>query len=346
MASIHESLPEKIPSLDDVTTAYQEVLQYNKKHTGISTGILNLLKATIESEEAFEESATTFEASLEQANTEDAMHKELTHIMHANTLRCIGVSLQNGSQLRSSTGSPVGAQKLTPRIDDAESFRHFLSLQSKDIIQSDIKYLDLVVDLLKDLENQVSHGFAPFPATTDSAIVEPLMLSGEMALKTFDYINDELLGLELDKPEIFKEILKQDRPVYINDHYQTYLRAEQYRESYEELENFVHYWGQDLLQQYIRVGHEEKLKQEKYVYLDGEQMNNRLIKLTAYILDMAKNEKENVRKYGIESANNLLQGVQKTINRMIIEPDVWYASPYNKILLQSIELDIVTTVED
>ena len=346
MASIHESLPEKIPSLDDVTTAYQEVLQYNKKHTGISTGILNLLKATIESEEAFEESASTFEASLEQANTEDAMHKELTHIMHANTLHCIGVSLQNGSQLKSSTGTPVGAQELTPRIDDAESFRQFLSLQSKEIVQSDAKHLDLVVDLLKDLENQVSHGFAPFPATTNSAIVEPLMLSGEIALKTFDYIHDEILRLELDKPEIFEEILKQDRPVYVDDNYRAYIRAEQYMGSYKELENYVHYWGKDLLKQYIRVGSEKKLQHEKYVYLDGEQMNSRLIRLTEYILTMAKDEKEHIQQYGIKSAKDLLVGVQKTLHRMSTEPDVWFSSAANNILLRSIELDILSTLEN
>jgi hypothetical protein len=346
MASIHESQPEKIPCLDDVTTAYQEVLQYNKKHTGISTGILNLLKATIESEEAFEESATTFEASLEQANTEDTMYKELTHIMQANTLQCIGVSLQNGSQLKSSTGTPVGAQKLTPCIDDAESFRYFLSLQSKEIIQSDTKHLDLVVDLLKDLENQISHGFAPFPTTTDSAIVEPLMLSGEIALKTFDYINDEIKRLDLDKPEIFDEILQQDRPVYVNSHYQTYVKAEQHQQSYEELENFVHYWGKDLLKQYIRVGSEKKLQYEKYVYLDGEQMNTRLVRLTDFILAMAKDEKEYIKNYGLKSAKDLLIGIQKTLHRMSIEPDVWFASPENTVLLRSIEIDILSTLED
>jgi len=346
MDAKHEYLPERIPSLEEVTTAYQEVLQYNNKHTGISTGILNLLIATIESEETFEESAITFEESLEQTNNEDAMHKELTHIIHANTLQCIGVSLQNGTQFKSSTGSPVGAHKLNPRIDDAESFRHFLSLQSEDSIQAEIKHLDLVADLLKGLKNQVSNGFAPFPATTDRAIVEPLMLGGEIALKAFDHINDELKEIGLDKPTIFEEILKTERPSFNNDHYQDYVKAEQYKETYNELENFVHYWGQDLLRQYIRVGPEEKLKQEKSVYLDGEHMNNRLTKLTSYILNMAIDEKENVRKYGIESANNLLQGIQKTIDRMNVEPDVWFACPHNRILLKSIELDIVSTIAD
>lgn len=341
-----EYLPEKIPSLQEVTTVYQDVLRYNLEHTRKSTNILHVLDAVIEPGQTFEESANSLKSSLANANIEDGAHGEQAYSIHTNTLQHIGVSLQNSSQLKSSTKLQVGVHKLIPRIDDVESFGHFLSTQTKAIVQSDIKHLDLFTDLLKGFRDQITHGFAPFPANADTTMVEQLMLGGEMALKTFDYINDDLKRLGLDKPVLFTEILENEKPSNHNDQYQKYIKAKQYKSSYEELEHFIKYWGEDLLKQYIRVGTQEKLAEAKYIYPDGEQMNKKLIKLTAYILEMTSAEKESIKQYGIESAKNLLSGVQKTIERMSKEPDAWFTTQENDVLLKSIELDILSTIED
>ena len=346
MYSSHELEPEKIPSLQEVTNSYQEVLLYNKQHTGISKGIINLLKATVESEESIETSSSVFRESLEKANNEDSMYKELTQIVHENALKSVGVSLQPGSPMKSSTGMEVGAPKLMPTIDDVQIFSLFLEQQSKEVFQEDEKHLDLIIDLIEDLRTRVINGFAPYPADPANVVVEPFRSNGELALKTFDYIENDLTRLGLDDGSIFQNLSLEDAPTTNNEEYRRHVKAKRYKENYKELGQYIHYWGQDILVQYVRVGSLEKLEQEQLMYLDGEQMNNKLIKLTAYILDMVQSDKESEKDYGKKSASHLLVGIQKTAAKFQNEPDQWFVTSKNKTLLRSLEIDILTTLKD
>ena len=346
MTSSSESSPEKIPSIQDITDSYQEVINFNNKHTGMSICIMNILKATFEYEESVETSTSVFEEALEKANSEDSMHKELTQIVHEDILRSIGVSLQHGSQLKSSTGASISAPKLIPTIADIDMFQGFLSKQSKTEIQTDDKNLDLIIDLVKDIKKRVIEGATPFPESTDLYMVQACRYSGELALKHYDYVYDDLKRLGLDEPDYFIELLQGEAPAYLGEEYSEYIKAKQHIETSHDLEEYLEYWGRDLLIQYIRTGTPEQLQKDKIMYLDGEHMNVRLNKQTDYIIDLCNSQNDNEKDYGVASAKNLLQGINSTITLMKDNQDEWYVNEENEIFLKFLSTAISLNIED
>ena len=346
MTSPCESSPEKIPSLQDITDSYQEIINFNNKHTGMSIGIMNILRATLEIEESVETSTSVFEEALEKANSEDSMHKELTQIVHEDILRSIGVSLQHGSQLKSSTGTSISAPKLIPTIADIEMFQGFLSKQSKTEIQSDDKNLDLIIDLVKDIKKRVIEGATPFPESTDLYMVQACRYSGELALKHYDYIYDDLKRLGLDEPDYFIELLQKGAPAYLGEEYSEYIKAKQHIETSHELEEYLEYWGRDLLIQYVRTGSPEQLQKDKIMYLDGEHMNIRLNKQTDYIIDLCNSQNDNEKDYGVTSAKNILHGINSTIALMENNQDEWYVNEENEIFLKFLRTAISLNIEN
>ena len=346
MNSSYESLPNKTPSLQAITDSYQEVINFNNKHTGMSIGIMNILRATLEYEESVETSTSVFEEALEKANSEDSMHKELTQIVNEDILRSIGVSLQHGSQLKSSTGASISAPKLIPTIADIDMFQGFLSKQSKTEIQSDDKNFDLIIDLVKDIKKRVVEGATPFPESIDQYMVQACRYSGELALKHYDYIHDDLKTLGLDKPDYFIELLQKEAPAYLGEEYSMYTKAKQHIETSHELEEYLEYWGRDLLIQYVRTGSPEQLQKDKIMYLDGEHMNIRLNKQTDYIIDLCNSQNDNEKDYGVTSAKNILQGINTTITLMENNQDEWYVSEENEIFLKFLRTAISLNIED
>jgi hypothetical protein len=346
MNSSYESLPNKTPSLQAITDSYQEVINFNNKHTGMSIGIMNILRATLEYEESVETSTSVFEEALEKANSEDSMHKELTQIVNEDILRSIGVSLQHGSQLKSSTGASISAPKLITTIADIDIFQGFLSKQSKTEIQSDDKNFDLIIDLVKDIKKRVLEGATPFPESTDHYMVQECRSSGELALKHYDYIHDDLKTLGLDKPDYFIELLQKEAPAYLGEEYSTYTKAKQHIETSHELEEYLEYWGRDLLIQYVRTGSPEQLQKDKIMYLDGEHMNIRLNKQTDYIIDLCNSQNDNEKDYGVTSAKNILHGINTTITLMENNQDEWYVNEENEIFLKFLRTAINLNIED
>ena len=344
MSRNFENLPHESPNLATVTAAYQEILTFNEEHTGVSKAILDIINATYDSE-SHTSDKKTFEQSLEQANSESDMHRDITLLINTNVLANIGIILGKGSVLKSSIGTSVGSYRLVPEVSDVNLLKQFLGQQSKDEIQEDTRHYAVITDVIKSLHKQASEGYSTASEHIDPLLREQLNMSGELALRNFDAIRDDLESLGLDSPKTYEDILARGLPGVAGKEYQEYMKAKTHITSYIDLEAFYEYWTQNLLEQYIRTGSPEKLRQEKLMYLDGEQMNTKLVKLTEYILKLARSDSETIYTYGLSSAVNLKHGIKLTIDSMKTSPNEWYATEQNRTLLQSIEIDIESTLE-
>ena len=339
-----ENAPNANPNLETVTAAYQDVLAFNAEHTDVSKAVIDIINATYDSATSVVD-PKSFEQSLEQATSESDMHRDITQLISTNILENIGITLDKGTRLKSSIDTPVGSHKLVPLVVDADLFKQFLSDQSQSEMQEDAKNYALIVDVIKSLHRQTTEGFSTASEFIDPLLREQLNIGGELALRAFDTIRDELELLGLASPKIYEDILLKGSPAFNGKEYQEYMKAKTYIASYKDLDAYYEYWTQDLLEQYIRTGSPERLQQEKLMYLDGETMNAKLVKLTEYILKLTRSESDTIQSYGRRSAAHLQQGIQATILTMKTNPHEWYATVQNRTLLQSIEIDIESTLE-
>ena len=344
MENNFENLPDQNQQLALITEAYQDILDFNKEHTGVSSAILDIINATYNSS-TLELNTQAFESSLDQSTMESDMQRDITHIINSQIFADIGVALDQGPQLKSSTGRPIGAHRIVPSMVDSELFNTFLSRQSYAEMQKDPKNYALIVDLIQSLHTQVTKGFDTASSLISPLHREQLNAGGELALRIFDSIRDEMERLGLNAPDAYKDALQKEKPTVNNEEYQEYIQAQRHNTAYSQLEAYYDFWTKDLLEQYIRIGSADSLRKEKSMYLDGDMTNTKLLKLTEYILGLAQSKDETKRLYGIESARQLQVGIEKTLDAIQSTTEKWDSTPHNTILLQSIYLDISTILE-
>jgi hypothetical protein len=250
---------EHIPSLETVTDAYSEVLEYNRKHTGFGAAFGKTIRAVIETETADDNSETsennfndTFNKKMEEATTEGDMYGELQSVMHEDTFMRIGIRLDSlENHISKTDGERMSSSTLTPRIENTELYTDFLSQLNSAEVQNDEENLALITDVVSTLQKTVKMCYGRAAGDIPSEERDALLQRGEDALRTFSQVDEAYKELGLDNPELYQRYLEEGTTGYLDDQWERYQKAKTYHNAYKSLENYERYWGRGVLKEYI-----------------------------------------------------------------------------------------------
>jgi hypothetical protein len=341
-----EAPQNHVPSLDTVNAAYNEVLDYNNRHTGWGVGIGKMMKsmiqAQIENPEGSEDEVSASAAKKEEeATTEGDMHGELQKIIHEDTFMRIGIKLSPlGSYLGDTEGQRKGSAELLPIVENVELYTEFLSSLDPQEVQKDEKSIALFSDTISTLRQIVAVCYGEKPEVISNEEHKALMQYGEDALRTFLKIDDVYKKIGLDNPELFKSYLEAEQSGYSDEAWKRRDQAEKYLNNYKGLENYVNYWGRGVLPEYIATGSMESLAEDKRPYLDG--MHDKLVKKVDDIVDLTKSER--TRGFGVEAAQAMLTGLRETVKQMDEQPEEWFTNDENRNLFNSLEAKLLQAI--
>lgn len=302
-----------IPSPQAVATAYGEVLEHNKRHAGFRAGFGNLFRAVIEAEVANPDTAAEdiYAAANEKAGEstiEGDMQGELQGILHDDTFMRIGVRLAPlGSQLVGNTSERASSTELMPMIENTQLFVDFLGQHEPEALQKDANNLALVNDVITTLQRTIATCYGEMPDDLPEDQLQATRQYGEDALRTFLQIDEAYKRLGLSNPV---------------------------------LEDYVTYWGRGVLPEYLAIGPMEDLATDKLPYFDG--MHDKLVAKTDNIVALI--QMDHAHDFGVEAAQAMLAGIEKTEKAMEAKPDDLFVSDHNKALLADLKAKLQAAI--
>ncbi|HUB93744.1 MAG TPA: hypothetical protein VMB52_04530 [Verrucomicrobiae bacterium] len=295
-----------IPSLEEVTGAYTDILAHNSRHTGLGA----MIHVTIDPNFA----------------TEGDMSAEMQDLVHEGTFMRIGIRMVRDGG------------RITPVLENTQLYVDFLSQQNPEEVRSTDENLYLMGDVINSLRQTVRAGFSGRgdSEASDEEIGGTHRERAEEALRSFLALDEEYRRLGIDRPESYQRyieageqtlsqpITKETAPAM-----KAVTRARSYFADYTALEEYVTYWGRDLLQEYMVIGAPAFLEGSKGVYADVGY--DKLTAEVQQILDLIGLER--TTQYGIETAQAMLRGIETTLREMTDDPTIWFASDeYRKFL--------------
>lgn len=271
-----------LPSYEEVSQAYADIVAHNLEHTGFGAVFMAMIKATVESDDFIDpddESENTIETdekmgqriaeNLQQAVIEGDMDGDVQSIIHDDTFMRIGVKLRPaGSVISTLSGEKASSAAIEPEIENVTIFNEFLgTVEPKDVLIGDDQ---LLPRLLRNLRDRIYDCYSPYSVDKVPEYQRPALESaGEDALRTFLAIDPELQRLGLDatslhnrfsvKPEgkgylWVGENTPEDKKAEKAAH-DEYNSAHRTAVTYTYLESYVTYWGRGLLPEYLDAGH-------------------------------------------------------------------------------------------
>ena len=319
--------PEKnkhVPPLQEVTDAYAEVAEHNEKYTSTGAAFRHIVNGLItDAVLANDEDSVIVKPSElpgdHPAVIEGDMDAELQEMFHGDTFARIGIKLYpiGGENIRSFNGRRAASTELEPTIVNTQLYLDFLRQQTKEGVNRHDENFKLMADVVKTLKKVINiaytEGAKDFPGS------ELLIQHGEDALRTFIAIDEQYQRLGLDMPARYAEYLQAPQTGYLDEAWRNRQVAQEYQETYNEIQAYVHYWGEDVLAEYIAVGSPVELSKPKEWAAD-----NTMSKLDELVETIAKLVgPERTTKFGLQSAKAALDGVEATLGIMDQDSGNW-----------------------
>lgn len=334
---------DSTPPLETVTTAYNEVLGHNKRHTGFGASFGNLLKAYTEAQDAepntpsAEDIHTAVNEKVNDATAEGDMEGELQGVLHEDTFMRIGIKLAPlGSQITDTTGERAGSTELLPTVENTQLFTDFLEQQDPEKFQHDASNLALTTDVVTTLQKTVAACYGKLPEDMSEEQRQAVQQYGEDTLRTFLEIDDTYKRMGLDNPDLYQHYIAEGKTGYTDDQRKLHRTATKYLATYKILEDYVTYWGRGVLPERLATGSMESLATDKLPYFDGGHED-----LATEVSDIiALTQTERTQQFGVEAAQAMLAGIEETSRELEQEPDEWYASDRNRRLLDNFTAEL------
>ena len=242
--------PEKInitPSLEEVTTAYSEVVEHNEQYTGVRAAFRNITNGLIadtvlghDEEPEIRPDESTEEHSVV---VEGDMDAELQEMFHGDTFARVGIKLYpvGGETIRTFEGKRAASTELEPIVTNTQLYLDFLRQQTKEVVNRQDDNFKLMADVLKTLLKVI--GISYTEGAKDQPGSELLIQNGDDALRTFIAIDEQYQRLVLDKPSLYVEYLQAPQSGFLDESWRNKRKAEEYQATYQELQAYIHYWG-------------------------------------------------------------------------------------------------------
>lgn len=243
--------PEKrniTPSLEEITTAYSEVVEHNERYTGVSAAFRNIINGLVTDAvlvDDEEPEVNTIEINDEPpVVVEGDMDAELKEMFHGDTFARIGIKLfpVGDETIRSFNGKRAASTELEPVIMNTQLYLDFLRQQTRESVNRQDDNFKLMADVLKTLLKVI--GISYTEGAKDQPGSELLIQNGDDALRTFIAIDEQYQRLGLDKPSLYVEYLQAPQSGFLDESWRNKHKAEEYQETYKELQAYVHYWGE------------------------------------------------------------------------------------------------------
>lgn len=299
MITPNQNKPEHIPSLEVVSTAYQDILDHNHSHTGFGALFRGIIEASIaEGPVDMEEPAEVdinkawaelsarlpddfgpgstlpkieskpLNEVLEEKAVEGDMQADLQDIFHNDTFTRMGLKIGPfGDTIGSSSGKRAASTEQVPLVQNSELYTDFLMTLTPGDVQLGTSQATLLDDVIHNMGRIVSLSYGPKQEKVTKEEEGQLKQLGEDTLRAFLQIEPQYERLGIDKEghllraeQISLELKNylgqtEERsgvvPEAISDEYTTYQDAKLSASRYNLLEDYVTYWGRDLLPEYI-----------------------------------------------------------------------------------------------
>jgi len=292
MGSEEQSQPSHIPTLEAVNTAYADIAEHNREHTGLSPMLMGIMGGlVIEDSKTPGAEAPDFyekvEESMQVGVVEGDMDAALQDVLHSDTFMRIGIKLTpSGSYGVDSLHNKVTSEALNPSLENVELYTDFLGTVTPE--QIEMKEDQLLPAVLANLSSRISlcygSGRQAVPAEFAPAVAE----YGEDALRAFSAIEPEYQRLGLDaetlrakyaikpEPNYRYEITRNTDPsgheynssaqhptksdpaeqealMKANEEYDI---AHQIANTWDRLEGYIEHWGAGVLPEYVIAANE------------------------------------------------------------------------------------------
>lgn len=282
MPTPNPELPQNTtPDLQVVTAAYGDILEHNRTHTGFGAMFKGMLSGMVENADVIDgdsPDATVPQSAedvykgvndkLQEGVVEGDMNAELQDIFHSDTFLQAGIKIAPFGQFGANgEGKAVTSAELVPMVENTSLFTEFLGKLQPEDVQNDgaVTFLsDVVANLSK--VTSICFNTEKQKALTDEQRAQ-LAEAGEDALRTFVTIDPEYARLGIDGAAMRKRVegiskelsdfLSSDQggvvPAEVSDEYSQDRKNQIKLRVYEGMTNRVHYWGRDLLPEYIEA---------------------------------------------------------------------------------------------
>lgn len=259
--SPEQAQPAPIPSIGAVNAAYADIVAHNRKYASMGGSMINTLRAFMESSEPIDytdpdapeptEDPEKFDEHMERAVTEGDMRGELQGILHEDILMRIGVKVApSGSHMANALGERSTSTPLVARIANTELYKDFLgTLKPEDVENS--KDQHFLQALLDGLQAKVSR-------PVDSAEQEDAMRTFIAIVPEYERLGLDAKTLRAKFPEKpagtgyawLSEDATQEQKAEQAAH-DAYNQADQAAHTFEVMEEYVIYWGRNILPEFI-----------------------------------------------------------------------------------------------
>lgn len=272
MAEKPELEKQYIPSLDEVSVAYTDILAHNRKHTGFGALFSSVLETVLDHSETQTGSADIYKTvnnKLGEKVVEGDMSGELQDIFHSEVFLRAGLKiLPSGSHVTTADGQRVSSNRLEPFVANTELFSDFLAQILITEVQDNTN-AELLVDTAGNLSYIISSAFNSYSNDNEVAKEHGIDLKqvGEDALRTWDRVESEYkrLGLSSEALQLQIDGITPELRVYLDSRqggsvpdeiateYRVYYEAKRKMRIFSRLEGYVEYWGQDLLTEFVQA---------------------------------------------------------------------------------------------
>lgn len=336
---------DHLPSLHDVTSAYADVLEQQRTHAGIGAGLGNLLHGLMRAESknpdaSAEEMKSSSQEVIDEAVLEGDMNSELQGIMHEDLFMRIGIKLlplNGGANGQKRTRS----MQLEPMVDNVTLFTDFIGQQTTQAFEQDPEHLKLFTDIITNLRRNIAISIQESGRAASEEERSMFRQFAEDSLRTFVGIDDAYRQAGLDTPALYERHIAEGTTRLLDGKLHGYKVAEYYLDSYQELNHFVTYWGRGVLPEYIATGAIKDLADSKMGYFDGG--HDKLAAKADSIVLLTMDER--THDFGVEAAQALLTGIERTAQVIDTEQDGLFATPGNKALLDKIAQTLRSVIQ-
>lgn len=324
----HEQLPVS-PPLGDISAAYSDVLQHNRRHTGFGAAF----SAVIKSVSAEDAPTQSIGQHLEEGVTAGDMSAELQDLFHGDLFMRAGVTLAPlGSSIATERVTRASSEALVPIISNSELYKDFLATLRPDDLEQEPQSMQFFTDVAVQLRKMIDLG-------SDDGLVKDQAAQAaeisETSLRTWDAVSDEYARLGLGSATLRKKIaevspeLKEHLdnsnasfvPGELSNEYQDYTRNAANLALFSGLEGRVYYWGEGLLPEFTKADHQGLFSTgDRNYYCDGLQGN--IKEDTTAIIDLMNNPK--TVELGLAARDAYRISVGKTLRQMqLAGPNNW-----------------------
>lgn len=240
---------QHIPSIQEASAAYADILEHNAQHTGfgaIFSGIFETVTETLEvGHETAEAVYEKVGEKLEQKAVEGDMAAELQDIFHSDLFMHAGLKiLPSGSHMANGEGKRVSSERLEPFVVNTQLFADFLKEISPEDAQTE-NNPKLLLDATANLKYIIGSCIAPSRKTAELAQEQGVNLNeiAEDGLRTWDAIESEYARLGLSADTMRERLQRNPKD----------SEAQRQLHILGGLEQYVEYWGKGLLPEFIKA---------------------------------------------------------------------------------------------